>query len=480
MRKEVVIKFIGYVLLFNAVFLFIASAISIFNNESSTIPLLFSGLICVIFGFFPFIFVEDHNEISFSEGLAIVVGGWLITCLIGMLPYIMWGGEFTLINAWFESVSGFTTTGSSILNNIEALPKGLLFWRSATHWIGGVGVIMFVLLILPHATSTRLTLLNAEMSELSKYNFRYKARKIVHVLVIVYVGLTLVQTILLVFAGMNVFDAVNHSFATIATGGFSTKNTSVAFFDSALIDGIIMFFMVLSGIHFGLLYGTFTLKRENIFVSPVVKAFLIVLLAGVVLVSGKLYISETYGFWNSIRYGAFQVISLGTTTGFATADSAPWPAFTHIILIYFTIQCAMVGSTSGGLKFDRIYLFFKSLKRQLKLLQHPKAIIALKINRRVVSEHLETLTLVFIVLYFLTLFITTIGLTALDVDLYTAFSASIATIGNVGPGFGEVSSLSNFASIPSAGKFLLTLNMLLGRLEIFNIIALLMIKKGNF
>ncbi len=480
MRKEVVIKFIGYVLLFNAVFLFIASAISIFNNESSTIPFLFSGLICVIFGFFPFIFVEDHNEISFSEGLAIVVGGWLITCLIGMLPYIMWGGEFTLINAWFESVSGFTTTGSSILNNIEALPKGLLFWRSATHWIGGVGVIMFVLLILPHATSTRLTLLNAEMSELSKYNFRYKARKIVHVLVIVYVGLTLVQTILLVFAGMNVFDAVNHSFATIATGGFSTKNTSVAFFDSALIDGIIMFFMVLSGIHFGLLYGTFTLKRENIFVSPVVKAFLIVLLAGVVLVSGKLYISETYGFWNSIRYGAFQVISLGTTTGFATADSAPWPAFTHIILIYFTIQCAMVGSTSGGLKFDRIYLFFKSLKRQLKLLQHPKAIIALKINRRVVSEHLETLTLVFIVLYFLTLFITTIGLTALDVDLYTAFSASIATIGNVGPGFGEVSSLSNFASIPSAGKFLLTLNMLLGRLEIFNIIALLMIKKGNF
>ena len=480
MRKEVVIKFIGYVLLFNAVFLFIASAISIFNNESSTIPLLFSGLICVIFGFFPFIFVEDHNEISFSEGLAIVVGGWLITCLIGMLPYIMWGGEFTLINAWFESVSGFSTTGSSILNNIEALPKGLLFWRSATHWIGGVGVIMFVLLILPHATSTRLTLLNAEMSELSKYNFRYKARKIVHVLVIVYVGLTLVQTILLVFAGMNVFDAVNHSFATIATGGFSTKNTSVAFFDSALIDGIIMFFMVLSGIHFGLLYGTFTLKRENIFVSPVVKAFLIVLLAGVVLVSGKLYISETYGFWNSIRYGAFQVISLGTTTGFATADSAPWPAFTHIILIYFTIQCAMVGSTSGGLKFDRIYLFFKSLKRQLKLLQHPKAIIALKINRRVVSEHLETLTLVFIVLYFLTLFITTIGLTALDVDLYTAFSASIATIGNVGPGFGEVSSLSNFASIPSAGKFLLTLNMLLGRLEIFNIIALLMIKKGNF
>ena len=177
MRKEVIIKFIGYVLLFNSAFLLLSAAISFAYSETSSIPLLFSGLICIIFGVFPFIFVERHDEISFSEGLVIVVGGWVITCLMGMLPYLMWGGEFSLINAWSESVSGFTTTGSSILNNIEGLPKGLLFWRSATHWIGGVGVIMFVLLILPHSTSSRLTLLNAEMSELSKFNFRYKARK---------------------------------------------------------------------------------------------------------------------------------------------------------------------------------------------------------------------------------------------------------------------------------------------------------------
>jgi trk system potassium uptake protein TrkH len=181
-----------------------------------------------------------------------------------------------------------------------------------------------------------------------------------------------------------------------------------------------------------------------------------------------------------LQYGAFQVISLGTTTGFATADSANWPAFTHIILIYFTIQCAMVGSTSGGLKFDRVYLFFKSLRKQLTLLQHPRAVVVVRINDRPISEHLETLTLVFLVLYIFTLFITTLILTFLDVDLYTAFSASIATIGNVGPGFGEVSSLSNYANIPNFGKFLLTINMLLGRLEIFNIIALFMIKKGNF
>jgi trk system potassium uptake protein len=178
-RIEVIIKFIGFVLLFNAVFLLIASSISILpQRKHQYFPLLFSGLICIIFGLFPFIFVEQQDDISFSEGLVIVVSGWLITCLIGMLPYLMWGGEFSLINAWFESVSGFTTTGSSILNDIEVLPYGLLFWRSSTHWIGGVGVIMFVLLILPQATSSRLTLLNAEMSELSKYNFKYKAAKL--------------------------------------------------------------------------------------------------------------------------------------------------------------------------------------------------------------------------------------------------------------------------------------------------------------
>jgi len=478
-RKEVIIKFIGVVLLFNAVFLLIAATISFINTETSSLPLLFSGLICVIFGLVPFIFVEDQDDISFSEGLVIVVSSWLITCLIGMLPYLMWGGEFSLINAWFESVSGFTTTGSSILNDIEHLPKGLLFWRSSTHWIGGVGVIMFVLLILPHATSSRLTLLNAEMSELSKYNFRYKARKIIRILAIVYVGLTLAQSLALYVSGMTLFDAINHSFATIATGGFSTKNMSIAYFDNVLIESIIILFMILAGIHFGLLYRTFTFQKDNIFTSSTVRSFVLILTLGVILVSAKLYLTGTYDFWNSIRYGAFQVVSLGSTTGFANADSAHWPAFTQIILIYFTIQCAMVGSTSGGLKFDRVLLFFHSLKKQLILLQHPRAVIVVKLNSRNISDNLEALTLVFIILYLFTLFITTLVLAFFDVDLFTAFTASVATIGNVVPGFGDVSSLANFSAIPGPGKLMLTINMLLGRLEMFNIIALLMLRKSN-
>lgn len=477
MKKEVIIKHIGFVLLLNSVFLFISFLISFFLHETSTNALLFSALICGIFGVFPLIFVERTERISFSEGLSIVVFSWLITCIVGMLPYLMWGGEFTLINAWFESVSGFTTTGSTILNDIESLPKGILFWRSATHWIGGIGVILFVLLVLPQSKGHRIAIYNAEISALSKMNFRFKARKIVHILAIVYISLTLLETIALMLFGMSFFDAINHSFATVATGGFSTKNLSIAAFNNVGIEIIIMFFMVLSGIHFGLIYGTIMLKKENLFRSSLVRTFILVLFIGILLVSLKLYFSHNYDFWTSLRYAAFQVISLGTTTGFATEDSAHWPIFAQIILIYFTIQCAMTGSTSGGLKFDRIFIFFKLARKQIQLIKHPNGVFVSKLDGKRIDERLEQQTLVFIVLYIAVFFLTTIILTSMDIDGMTAFSASIATIGNVGPGLENVSSLGNYAAIPDLGKFVLSINMFLGRLEIFNILALIMIRK---
>ncbi len=477
MRKEIVIKHLGYVLYLNGTFMLISFLISLVNRESSAVPLLFSALICCIFGTFPLIFVEKTQNISFSEGLSIVVFGWLLTCIAGMLPYIMWGGEFTLANAFFESVSGFTTTGSTILNDIESLPLGLIFWRSATHWIGGIGIIIFVLLILPQSKGQRTNIYNSEISALTKMNFNYNARNIVRILALVYVCLTFVETLLLMLAGMSFFDALNHSFATVATGGFSTRNLSVAAFDNVWIEIIIMLFMVLSGIHFGLIFGTVLLKKENIFRSSLVKAYLFVMLVGIVLVWFKLYSSDIYDFWNALRYGSFQVISVGTTTGFATADSAGWPIFTQIILIYFTIQCAMSGSTSGGLKFDRVYIFIKSLNKQIKILKHPHGVFLTRIDGKTIDEQLEQQTLVFIVLYILTFFITTFALTAMNIDGMTSFSASIATLGNVGPGFGNVSSLGNFAGLPDLAKYLLSVNMLFGRLEIFNILALIMIKK---
>lgn len=477
MRTEIIIKHLGYVLFLNGIFMFISFGISLYLKETSAIPLLFSALICCIFGVFPQVFVERTDSISFMEGLAIVVLGWIMTCLAGMMPYLMWGGEFSLINSWFESVSGFTTTGSTILNDIEAVPKGLLFWRSSTHWIGGIGVIIFVLLILPKSTASRISLYHSEISDLSKMGFRSRPRGIIQILAMVYLVLTLAETLILYLLGMSLFDAVNHSFATIATGGFSTRNLSIAHYDNFWIELTIIIFMVLSGIHFGILYATVLMKSQNIFTSPLVKAFVGVLLLGILLVSLKLSVSGHYSPLQALRHAAFQVVSLGTTTGFATRDTALWPVFTQIILIYFTIQCALTGSTSGGLKFDRVYIFMKSISKQIKIMKHPQGVFVTRLGPYCIDEKLEQQTLVFIIAYIFTFFLTTFFLTAMDIDSMTAFSASIATIGNVGPGLGEVGSMGNYAQLPALAKFMLTLNMFFGRLEIFNILALIMIRR---
>lgn len=472
MRLPVIIRHIGTVLIINSIFLFVSSAISWFNEENSFFPLLYSALIVLIFGIFPLIFVPSFKYLSLLEGITIIVFGWVTTCIIGMLPYLMWGGEFSLINAWFESVSGYTTTGSTILIDVESLPKGILFWRSSTHWIGGIGVIIFTLLILPQPVTSKLVLVHSEISGIAKRNFQNRVTQTVQILAAVYFGLTLLETGLLFWAGMPLFDAINHSFATIATGGFSTKNASIAYYDSVLIEVIIMVFMVLSGLHFGLIFNTLAGKRENLFKSEIVRTFVAVMFAGIVLITLKHWISGFGGFWDSLRVASFQVVSLGTTTGFATTDTAGWPVFSILVLSYFTIQCACAGSTSGGLKFDRILLFFKSILLQIKSIQHPQGVFQLKVNKRSVEETVTNHAMVYILLYLFIIFSTSLIISAMDVDLITSFSASAATIGNVGPGFGGVSSLGNFNDLPSVAKFILTINMLLGRLEIFSVISL--------
>ena len=472
MRKEAIIKYVGYVLLFNAVFLYISALVSFFLNEPSLVPLFYSGLVCTILGLFPLIFTEKIDEVRFSEGLAISVIGWFATCIVGMLPYVMWGGEFTFVNAFFESVSGYTTTGSTILNEIETLPKGILFWRSSTHWIGGMGVILFVLLILPQAGGFRSSLYKTEVSNLSRMNFKTKARQIGRIIGIVYISLTLLETIILWSLGMTFFDAICHSMSTIATGGFSTKNASMAFYNNFWMELTIVVFMVLSSLHFGMLYVTIIGKKPNLFHSKSVRAYIILIVVGILAVAYKLYDENVYSLIDSLRHSLFQVTSLVSTTGFATVDTSVWPIFTIIVLIYFTIQGSMVGSTAGGFKFDRIYLFFQILKKQLRLILHPQGVFASKIDDEVVDKGIEVQALNFLVIYILTFFIVTVVLTFMDIDGLTAFSASIASIANVGPGFSEIGSLSNYSALPSAAKYVLSFEMLLGRLEIMNILAL--------
>lgn len=473
MRPPIIIRYLGFVLLFNALFLLVSAALSAVNGDSALVPLLYSSVVTALIGIFPIIYVPSVENINNDEGLVIVVAGWLLSSLAGALPYIMWGGPFTLTNAWFESISGFTTTGSSILTQIENLPMGLLLWRSLTHWIGGIGIIVFMLAVTPSRGQTAMVLYKNEISSLAAENFRYRTQKTFQILLIVYVGLTVLETVALFLAGMGFFDAATHAFATIATGGFSPKNNSIACFNSPLIEGIIMFFMILSGIHFGLIFLAVTANIKKIWQASIVKYYLFALGAGVLLVSFKIHGSIYENFWEALRFAAFQVISLGTSTGFATADTSIWPGFTKLILIFFSLQCACAGSTSGGIKADRILVLWKSLTGQFVRMKHPKAVVSLKMDGTAIQSSVVEAGLLYIVLYLSVVFISSLVLTFMNVDMMTAFSGSVAAMGNVGPGFGAVSSLSNYAALPAAGKWVLSVVMLLGRLEVFGLLLFL-------
>lgn len=476
MRIHVVLRYTGFVFLFNAAFLLISSAISALNSDSALFPLLYSFTIAALFGAFPMIFVPSTTDINNKEGFVIVVVSWLLSCLIGVMPYILWGGEFTFTNAWFESVSGFTTTGSTIISNIEALPPGLLFWRSTTHWIGGIGIIIFVLSALPSMGKAGMILYRSEISPLAMENFHYRTKRTLKILVYVYIGLTALETISLLFCGMTLFDSITHSFGTIATGGFSTKNLSLAHYRSVSVEIVVMVFMILSGIHFGLLFGAITGRMSDLWKSSIVRYYLLALLIGVSLTTLSIH-GGHYGRWaEALRYASFQVISLGTSTGFATADSSLWPPFAQLIMIFFTLQCACAGSTSGGIKVDRIVIFWKAITKRIGKIKHPSAVITPKVGKMAIDEDVLEMTVLYIPLYIGIVFLSSLLLTTLGVDILTAFSGSAATMGNVGPGFGMVGSMDNFSQIPDAGKWILSATMLLGRLEIFGLLVFIMAK----
>ena len=471
MRHNIVLRYVGIVLVINSIFLFISAIISLCYSDQSLGPLLYSALVTSLFGVFPLLYVPPSKTITNNEGLVIVVSSWLLSCLVGALPYILWGDVFSFTNAWFESVSGYTTTGSTIITDIEALPQGLLFWRATTHWLGGMGIIMFVLSVLPSMGVANMILYRTEMSSIAQENFRFSARRTLKIVAFVYVGLTLLETIALIVCGMSVFDAVTHSFATIATGGFSPKNSSIFHYNSVAIELIVMLFMILSGIHFGLLFSTFFEKGKSIFKSTIVKYYIMALIVGVLITSFNTWGNPFGSYLTALRHSAFQILSIGTSTGFATADSSIWPGLSQLLLIFFALQCACAGSTSGGIKADRIAILGKTILRQLKLAIHPRAYIPIRIDNRILQDDVLLNAILFICVYLVIIFIATLILVSTGVDMLSAFSGVVAAIGNVGPGLGSVGSVGNFNHIPALGKWVLTSTMLLGRLEIFGLIV---------
>ncbi len=478
MRFSVVIRYIGIVQLVLAAFMLVAAGISYVSNiDSAYSPLVMSSLLTLLMGCFPLIFVPKTDHISQKEGYCIVVGAWIVSSVVGMFPYLMWGGEFTLLNAWFESVSGFTTTGASILNDIEALPRGLQFWRISSCWIGGVGVVMFALVILPSIGKSKMMLSNVELSSLAKDNFNYRTQTVVRIILSIYIGLTALTLIALKMCGMNWFDALCHAMSACSTCGFSNKNLSIGFFDSAQVEFVLVVAMLVAGMHFGLIYATITRKQNNIFRSEITRSYLMMFAISTILITLSLCVSSIYPTAiSSLRHAAFQVASLMTTTGFATADCNTWTPFAMLILIFCSLVCGCAGSTAGGLKVDRMVLALKMLRNKLQSQQHPNAIMRIKVDGYSQDKDMLNSVMVYIVAFLILILIGTFLNTLFGCDLMTGFSATLACASNVGPGFGEVGTMDNYAAMPAIVKLNLSLIMLFGRLEIFGLVQLFFIR----
>ncbi len=434
------------------------------------LPLFYSGLITAIVGLFPLIFVPKEKSVGRREGFFIVTFSWILACLFGAIPYLMYGGEFTPVNAFFESVSGFTTTGASILNDIEALPNGLLFWRIASAWIGGIGIVALVSIVIPAKDDLQSVLASAESSDLARGYYGGRKRRFVHMMLTIYIGITLASALALKVCGMRWFDAVTHAMSACSTCGFSTRNASIAAFDSPAIESVLIVAMLLGGTNFTLLQSTFLpgQKGRTIFHSEIFKVFLAGVLAASALTAANLLMSgQCHSLFKAVRLAVFQIASITTTTGFATADTDTWPALSITVICLCSVICGCTGSTSGGIKVDRALLAAKGMREKVRSLSHPSNIRFIRIDSHVRKMGEVEDACVFI-LFYLSLaaaggFINAMG----GMDLRSGLSASIACIGNVGPGFGSVGSMGNYADMPVALKVSSMLLMLLGRLEIY-------------
>lgn len=476
MNVKVISRNVGYALLVSALFMFLSILVSVANgNDSALAALLISFTITFTVGIFPFIFVRKSAAITLKDGYMIIALSWLLSFIFGMLPYALWGGPFTIINAWFESVSGFTTTGSTILDNVEALPNSLLFWRSSTHFIGGLGVVVFLLLIIPSSSQMRLRLTTLELSSLSKREYRSGANKTVYIFTYVYFGLTAASFLLYVMAGMSPFDAINHAMSVVATGGFSTRNLSIGAYNSVPVDLITMLFMLLSSIHFGMVFVAIATRSLKPFRNEIFKFYIWSLVVTSVVVAMSLKVHGIEKSWgDALLSGSFHILSFASTTGFSIADNSVWPVLPSAMLVFVGIWCGMAGSTSGGVKSDRALLLCKEVKYQLRMALHPASVNEIRVNGRVVRQDDVAPHILYIALYFMVVIISVSVCLVLNPDNGNALTAILTSLSNVGLSIGELGSAYSFNAEPAAAKFIYTIDMFLGRVEIYPILAVVM------
>ncbi len=447
---------------------------SIYYGDNDIVALLLSGSTTAAIGILLWFITRKTDRISLGkrEGYLIVTLGWVIMSLFGTMPFIIHGSIPSFTNAFFEVMSGFTTTGATILTNIESVPHGLLFWRSLTQWIGGMGIIVLSLAILPLLGIGGMQLYSAEVPGITKDKFHPRVKETAKRLWGIYVLLTAVETLLLITAGMNFFDAINHSFTTMATGGFSTKNASTAYFTDPYIQYIFIVFMFFAGVNFTLhyyaLHRNFSFLRTN---DEFKVYFFFILIASIVVMILHIpYVNIS--LFDNFRQSLFHVVSLVTTTGYVSSDYEGWSIFSRMIFFVLLFIGGSAGSTGGSIKIVRHYLLFKNGFLELKRLIHPRAIIPVRINGKSVSPEIISNVQAFFIIYILIFILSSIILSVSGIDFLTSIGASATCLGNVGPGIGMVGPVSNFAHLSDFAKILLSFLMLIGRLELFTVLII--------
>ncbi len=473
MRLRVVLQVIGAINMILAMAMIAPLLVSLLYSEGDTKAFLLSFIITAVTGVILYlVFRTSGLEVGHREGFVIVAAAWLSTSFFSSLPYIFSGTFPTFVDAIFEATSGITTTGASVLTEIEELPHGILFWRSMTHWLGGIGIVLFGVAILPLLGIGGMQLYKAEASGIAGDKFVPRIKDMAKILVKVYLFLSFVMMVLLIISGMGIFEAFIHAVGSISTGGFSNRNLSIAGYNSVLIEWLIIIFMTVGATSFALHYDFyrkgFRAYREN----EEFRFYILVLVAATLLVAINLRIFHYSGIGESLRHSAFQVVSITTTTGYSSADFAKWPAFSQLVLMTLMFVGGSAGSTTGAIKCVRVLVLLKFIYKEMYRLIHPHAVTPVKLNGKVLSPEVLKGVVGFTLLFLFVFVISSFLLAATGLDPVTSISSTAASLGNIGPALGTTGPMSNFAAIPSFAKWVLILDMILGRLEIYTLLIL--------
>ena len=474
MNLKIIFRIIGFLLMLTGIFMMLGIPFSIYYKSDDISALLQSGIFTSAVGLIIWFFTRDpqKKELGKREGYLIVTLGWLSMALFGSIPFMLYGAVPDFTDAFFETMSGFTTTGATILTDIEVVPAGLLFWRSLTQWLGGMGIIVLSLAILPILGIGGMQLFTAEVPGITKDKLHPRVRETAKRLWGIYVILTFTEMILLLIGGMSFFDAINHSFTTMATGGFSTKNASTAHFTSPFIQYVFIVFMLFAGMNFTIHYLAFHGKFEFTKINTEFRFYIFFIAIVSLLVAGIHLAHVNFNIEESFRQALFHVTSLVTTTGYVSSDYENWAPFSRMFFFTLLFIGGCAGSTGGGIKFARHFLLIKNSSLELKRLIHPRAIIPVRFNGKAVGADIILNVQAFFIFYIGITVLGSIVLSFFGLDFITAAGAVATCIGNVGPGIGAVGPLNNFAELPDMVKWILSLFMLLGRLELFTVLLI--------